>query len=307
MKSSVLTGRDLLAALVVVVVWGLNFVVMKFALRDFSPFQLGAARYVFAVLPLILFIKPPGIARKWVLLYGLFQGVGQFGILFFALKVGMTAALASVLLQTQVFFTALFGFVLLHERASKPLQAGMVLAALGLGCFGLNYVNPGLGSGTGAGNATTLAGFALTLCAAAMWALSNIVARRVQQLHNDYSPIAFVVWSSSVAIVPFMVLCLAFDAPGIRWQWLDARSSSWLAVAYLGWVATVLGYSLWTGLLKRHPANKVAPFSLGVPIVGLTTGMLVLGEVITPWQWAGIALVVAALACVMLGGLVRRS
>ncbi len=302
MKSNTLTGRDLTAALVVVVVWGVNFVVMKFALRDFSPFQLGAARYVFAVLPLILLVKPPRITWKWVLMYGAFQGVGQFGILFFSLKVGMTAALASVLLQTQVFFTALFGFVLLHERANRPLQAGMVLAALGMGCFALNYVSPG----AEISSATTLLGFALTLCAAAMWAMSNIVARRVQLLHADYSPVAFVVWSSSVAIVPFMALSLAFDAPEIRWQWLEARWSSWLAVAYLGWVATVLGYSLWTGLLKRHPANKVAPFSLGVPIVGLTTGMLVLGEVITPWQWAGIALVVSALACVMLGGLLKR-
>jgi O-acetylserine/cysteine efflux transporter len=101
-----LTGRDLLALSVVVTLWGLNFVVMKFALRDFTPFQLGAARYVFAVLPLMLFIKPPPIARQWLLMYGVFQGVGQFGLLFFALKIGMTAALASVLLQTQIFFTA---------------------------------------------------------------------------------------------------------------------------------------------------------------------------------------------------------
>jgi O-acetylserine/cysteine efflux transporter len=297
-----LTGRDLAAVLVVVVVWGLNFVVMKFALRDFTPFQLGAARYVFAVLPLILFIKPPPMARKWLLMYGLLQGVGQFGILFFALKVGMTAALASVLLQTQVFFTALFGFVLLGERASRALQAGLLLAALGLTCFVLNYLQPAnVSSG-----ATTLLGLLLTLCAAAMWAASNIVARRVQQLPHDYSPLAFVVWSSSVAVVPFMALSLAFDAPEARWQWLDARASSWLAVAYLGWMASILGYTLWTGLLKRHPANKVAPFSLGVPVVGLATGMLVLGEVITPWQWAGIALLVAALACVMLGGLLKR-
>ncbi len=297
-----LTGRDLAAVSVVVVVWGLNFVVMKFALRDFTPFQLGAARYVFAVLPLVLFIKPPPIARKWLLMYGLFQGVGQFGILFFALKVGMTAALASVLLQTQVFFTALFSFVLLGERASRALQAGMLLAALGLTCFGLNYLQPAAISP----GATTLLGLLLTLCAAAMWAASNIVARRVQQQPNDYSPLAFVVWSSTVAIVPFMALSLAFDAPEVRWQWLNARASSWLAVAYLGWMASILGYTLWTGLLKRHPANKVAPFSLGVPVVGLATGMLVLGEVITPWQWIGIALLVAALACVMLGGMVRR-
>ena len=302
MRPGVLTGRDLAAALVVVVVWGVNFVVMKFALRDFTPFQLGAARYVFAVLPLLLFVRPPHIPWKWLAFYGLFQGVGQFGILFVALKVGMTAALASVLLQTQVFFTALFGFVLLHERASRPLQVGMVLAALGLACFVLNYLAPADG---GAVAATTLAGFVLTLGAAAMWAMSNIVARHVQQGGVAYSPMAFVVWSSIFAILPFTLLSLVFDPEATRWQWTQARASSWLAVAYLGWVATILGYSLWTGLLKRHPANRVAPFSLGVPVVGLTTGMLVLGEAITPWQWAGIALVVAALACVMLGGMLK--
>ncbi|MDI1236871.1 MAG: EamA family transporter [Polaromonas sp.] len=302
MRPAALTGRDLAAALVVVVVWGVNFVVMKFALRDFTPLQLGAARYVFAVLPLLLFVRPPAIPWKWLALYGLFQGVGQFGILFLALKVGMTAALASVLLQTQVFFTALFGFVLLRERASPPLQAGMVLAALGLACFAMNYLVPAAG---GAVAATTLAGFVLTLGAAAMWAMSNIVARHVQQAGRAYSPMAFVVWSSAFAILPFVLLSLVFDPEAIRWQWTQARASSWLAVAYLGWVATILGYSLWTGLLKRHPANRVAPFSLGVPVVGLTTGMLVLGEAITPWQWAGITLVVAALACVMLGGLIK--
>lgn len=302
MKNEALTGRDLAAALVVVLVWGVNFVAMKFALRDFTPFQLGAARFLFAALPLMLFIKPPQVPWKWVVLYGLFQGVGQFGILFIALKVGMTAALASVLLQTQVFFTALFGFFLLHERASRPLQLGMVLAALGLSCFGYNYVSPGAASSS----ATTVAGLVLTLCAAAMWALSNIVARQVQKVSVNYSPIAFVIWSGAVAIVPFIGLSWGFDAEAVRWQWLQARWSSWLSIAYLGWIATIVGYSLWTGLLKRHPANRVSPFGLGVPVVGLAAGMLVLGEVITPWQWGGIALTVAALACVMLGGLLKR-
>jgi O-acetylserine/cysteine efflux transporter len=300
MQNNALTGRDLAAALAVVVLWGVNFVVMKFALRDFTPFQLGAARYVFAVLPLVLLVRPPKVAWKWVAGYGLLQGVGQFGILFLALKVGMTAALASVLQQTQVFWTALFGFVLLHERASRPLQAGLVLAALGLACFALNYV------GADGDGATTPLGFVLTLCAASMWAMSNIVARRVQQTCKDYSPLAFVVWSSLVAVLPFVTLSWAFDPEAVRWHWIEARASSWAAVAYLGWAATILGYGLWTSLLKRHPANRVAPFSLGVPVVGLAAGMLVLGEVVTPWQWAGTALVVAALGCVMLGGLVFK-
>ena len=303
MKTESLTGRDLIAALVVVLVWGVNFVAMKFALRDFTPFQLGAARFLFAALPLALFIRPPPVPWKWVVLYGLFQGLGQFGLLFIALKVGMTAALASVLLQTQVFFTALFGFVLLGERAGRPLQAGMVLAALGLSCFAWNYV----GAGAAGSGATTLAGFALTLSAAGMWALSNIVARQVQKVAGDYSPIAFVVWSSAVAVLPFMALSWMFDPETVRWQWLRAGWTAWLSVAYLGWVATIVGYSLWTGLLKRHPANRVSPFGLGVPVVGLAAGMGVLGEFVTPWQWAGVALLVAALACVMLGGRVRRA
>ena len=135
--------------------------------------------------------------------------------------------------------------------------------------------------------------------------MSSIVARRVQHISQNYSPVAFVVWSSTVAVLPFVALSFVFDPEPARWHWLQARASSWLAAAYLGWGATVIGYGLWTSLLKRHPANRVAPFGLGVPIVGLAAGMLVLGEVITAWQWAGIALLVAALACVMLGGLLK--
>jgi O-acetylserine/cysteine efflux transporter len=296
-----LTGRDYTAALAVVVIWGLNFVAMKFALRDFTPFQLGAARYVFAALPLVLLVRPPQLHWKWVVTYGVFQGVGQFGFLFSALQVGMTAALASVLMQTQVFFTAIFGFVLLRERASRPLQAGLLLAALGLGCFAMNFVAP-----AGTGSATTFWGLLLNLCAAAMWAASNIVARKAQQASSQYDALGFVVWSSLAPVLPFVLLTLLFDAPATRWQWLAAPLTGWLSVAYLGWVATILAYALWTGLLKRHAANRVAPFSLGVPLVGLSAGVLVLGETITPWQWAGIALVVAALACVMLGPRLAR-
>jgi O-acetylserine/cysteine efflux transporter len=292
------TGRDATAALSIVVIWGLNFVAMKFALRDFTPFQLGAARYVFAALPLVFLVRRPAVAWKWLLLYGLFQGVGQFGFLFSALKVGMTAALASVLMQTQVFFTALFGALLLRERLSRPLAGGLVLAALALVCFAMNFTG---GAAPAAVAAVTLGGFVLNLCGAAMWAASNIIARKTQQASPGYDPLGFVVWTSLVPILPFMVFTLLFDPPAVAWRWTGAALTSWLGVAYLGWIATIAAYAMWTGLLKRHPANRVAPFSLGVPVVGLGAGMLVLGEQITPWQWAGIACVVAALACVMFG------
>jgi O-acetylserine/cysteine efflux transporter len=302
-----MSGRDLTAALVVVVLWGLNFVVMKFGLRDFSPFQLGAARYLLATLPLIFFIRPPALPWRWVLLFGLLVGVGQFGFLFSALKVGMTASLASVLMQTQVFFTALFGYVLLREGISRQLVVGLVLAALGLVCFAMNFV---MQDATGTSGlrpivAVTAMGFALTLCGAASWSLANIVTRKAQKLNSDYDAIAFVVWSSAVPIIPFIALSSLLDADASRWlnaaAWAKVSWTGWLAVIYLGWVATIGGYVLWTGLLKRHPANRVAPFALAVPVLGLAAGMVFLGETITAWQWAGIALIGCALACVMFG------
>ncbi|GGC68390.1 EamA family transporter [Undibacterium terreum] len=297
MNQTRLSGLDLVSAIGVVLIWGTNFVAMKLALHDFTPLQLGAARYVFATLPLIILIRPPKLHWKWVLGYGLCQGVGQFGLLFIALQIGMTAALASVLLQTQVFFTALLGYVLLHEKVSKPLQAGLCLAALGLACFAMNYLHPGAATGT-----TTALGFALCLVAAAMWAASNIVVRRAQKATPNFEIVPFMVWSSTIPVLPFIGMSLLFDAPSTHWKWLAASWSSWASIAYLGWIATILAYAMWTGLLKRHPVNRVAPFSLGVPVVGLTTGMLALGEVITGWQWAGITLVVASLVCVLFGG-----
>ncbi|WP_426115900.1 EamA family transporter [Massilia sp. PWRC2] len=296
--------RDYLAALVVVLIWGTNFIAMKFALRELTPFQLGAGRYLFALLPLILVVRPPQLPWRFVAAYGLLQGVGQFGLLFLGLQVGMSAALASVLLQTQVFFTALFGFVLLSERASTALLWGLAFAALGIACFSLNYLAPGADAG-----ATTPLGFVLVLLSAAMWAGSNIVVRRAQQCSADFQVVPFMVWSALVPVLPFILLSLAFDDAATRWRPLAASWSTWASLAYLGWFATILAYALWTGLLKRHPVNRVAPFSLAVPVVGISSGMLVLGDKITGWQWAGTALVVASLVVVMLGPrlLARRS
>jgi O-acetylserine/cysteine efflux transporter len=291
-----LSGRDYAAALCVVLIWGTNFVAMKFALHALTPFQLGAGRYLFAILPLILFVRPPRLPWKWVVLYGLFQGVGQFGLLFLSLRVGMSAALASVLLQTQVFFTALFGFAILGEHATRELLAGMVLAALGIACFAMNFLSPGA-----AATGTTVAGFLLCLCAAAMWAASNIVVRLARHAAPHFDVMAFMVWSSLVPIIPFVLLSLAFDPPSARTPWRALSASTWLSLAYLGWFATILAYALWTRLLTRHPVNRVAPFSLAVPLVGITAGMLVLGDVISAWQWAGIALIVASLATVLFG------
>jgi O-acetylserine/cysteine efflux transporter len=298
--SGALAGRDYAAALCVVLVWGTNFIAMKLGLREMTPFQLGAGRYLFALLPLVLFVRPPAIAARWVLLYGLFQGVGQFGLLFLALRAGMSASLAVVVLQVQVFFTALFGRLVLGEKVGRDLQAAMLVAALGLACFCADFVQGGK-------TELTLAALLLNITSGAMWAASNIVVRIARREAPQFEVLPFMVWSSMVPIVPFVLLSLAFDPPTAQVDWRALSGTAWASMAYLGWFATILGYAMWTGLLKRHPANRVAPFGLAVPAVGIAAGMLVLGDTITPWQWAGTLLVVVSLALVVLKPRLRRA
>jgi O-acetylserine/cysteine efflux transporter len=291
---------DLAALLAVVVIWGLNFVVMKVGLAHFTPFQLGTGRFVFAFLPLALFILVPRVRWRWLLAFGLTQGVGQFGFLFVALQVGMTAGLGSVLMQTQVFFTAGLGAVLLRERIGVPLKAGIAFAAAGLACFALNTAR------TQGVAAVTSLGLVLTLGSALMWAASNIVVRKATAESGPFDSLAFVVWSSGVAILPFLLLSWGFDAPQAQGNWSHAPWQGWVALVLLGWVATSLAYGLWTSLLKKYPASRVAPFSLGVPVIGLLAGIFLLGERVAPLQWAGAALVLCALGCVLFGDRLLR-
>jgi O-acetylserine/cysteine efflux transporter len=291
--------RDSAFALFIVVSWGMNFVVMKFGLAHFTPFQMGAARYLLAAFPLILFIRPRGLPGKWVLIYGITQGIGQFGFLFTALKLGMTASIASVLMQTQVFFTALFGMLFLAERLGRSQWIGLGLAALGLACFATHFA-----SSQAANSTITVLAFALNLCAAASWAVSNIVARKAQQSSPGYDALGFVVWSSVVPIIPFLLLSAWMDTGSVMAvvsSLMNAPWTAWLAAAYLGWIATIAAYAMWTALLKRHTANRVAPLSLGVPVVGIAAGMLLLGESVSSWQWAGVACVGGALAFALFG------
>ena len=293
-KSTDLAATDLAAALGVVVIWGLNFVAMKYALHDFTPFQLGFWRYAFAVFPLLLFVRKPKLSWGWLAAGGLTQ-LGQFTFLFLALHVGMTAALASVLMQTQVFFTTLLGLMFLRERLTAPMVAGLGLASAGLACFALGFLD----GGAPHGGAVTGLGLLLNLLAAAMWALSNIVARRAQMAQPGFDAVQYVVWMSLVPLAPFAALAWWAEPAATRWQWLHASAGAWASVAYLGWLATVAAYGAWTWLLKRHPAGRIAPFSLGVPVIGLAAGTLLMGETITHWQWLGSACVVLALAVVV--------
>ncbi len=289
-----LSRGDLLRALAVVVIWGLNFVVMKIGLQGIGPMLLGALRFAAAALPFLLFVKFPKLPWRYVVAYGLAQGLGQFGFLFLGLQMGMTAGMASVVMQTQAFFTLLLAVPVLGERARWSQGLGL-LVALG----GLVLIATAHGEGPGQ---MTLAGFVLTLSAAFMWAVSNLVARLASRV-ADYDPFPFIVWSSVFPIVPFLGLALWMDGPsGVGAQLAGLGWSAVLAVLFLAWLATLLAYTLWTQLLKRHPAGRVTPFSLLVPVVGLSAAWVFFDELPLFQQWLGTGAVLMGLVVNQLGG-----
>ncbi|CAM3869509.1 EamA family transporter [Ectopseudomonas alcaliphila] len=283
-----MTPKDLLLALLVIVVWGLNFVVIKVGLHGMPPMLMGALRFMLAAFPAILFVRRPQVPLRWMLAYGMTISLGQFAFLFYAMYVGMPAGLASLVLQSQAFFTLFFAALFLGERLRGSNLFGLLVAASGLVLIGLQ-----------GGQAMTLAGFALTIAAASMWALGNVVTRKLGKVNL----VGLVVWGSLIPPLPFLALSLWLEGPELIAQSLRTLSlDSLLVLAYLAFGATILGYGLWSRLLSRYPASQVAPFSLLVPVVGISSSALLLGERLGSLQMVGAALVMAGLLINVWGG-----
>lgn len=299
MSATHLSKKDYLCALSVVVIWGLNFVVMKVGLNGLSPMMLGALRFALAAFPLVLFVRPPRLPWRWIAAYGLVQGLGQFGLLFTALKFGMPAGMASLVIQTQAFFTLLLAAPVLRERARPHHWVGLGVAALGL-------VVIAAGRGDGPGQ-MTMAGFVLTLGAASMWAVSNIIVRLASRKAPGYDPFAFIAWSSAAPVLPFLALAAWADGwDAVMGMLLGIGWGEALSVLYLAVLATLLAYTLWTRLLTRHPAARIAPFSLLVPVVGLWAASAAFDERLQPLQWVGAGCVLAGLVVNQVGGRWQR-
>jgi O-acetylserine/cysteine efflux transporter len=249
---------------------------------------LGALRFALAAVPAVFFVKRPNLPWRWLIAYGATISLGQFAFLFSAMYVGMPAGLASLVLQAQAFFTLMFAALFLHERFRLPNVVGLLIAAGGLAVIGMQ-----------GGSAMTLAGFVLTLCAACSWALGNIVTKKVGRVDL----VGLVVWGSLIPPLPFLALSYAFEGPQRIVAALSGISAtSIFAIVYLAFIATLIGYGLWSRLLSRYPASQVAPFSLLVPIVGLASASLFLDEKLSEAQIAGALLVMAGLAVNVFGG-----
>jgi len=273
--------REILLALFVVVAWGVNFVIIEVGLGTMPPLLLAALRFAVAALPAI-FIPRPAVPWPRFIFIGLVLFTGQFGLLFMSMKVGMPAGLASVVIQSQAFLTGPIAALVLGERISPRQVGGTAIAFVGLAAIATT---------AGAGGVTLL-GLVLSLGAALCWAIGNVALRGAGKIDM----FAMVTWLSIVPPLPLLALSYVFEGP----QAIEAAflHMGWVgvgAVAYIAIVSTNIGYGMWAYLLKLYPAAQVAPFSLLVPIVGIVSAALLLGEQFGPVRLAGMVLVFAGL------------
>jgi O-acetylserine/cysteine efflux transporter len=278
--------RHVALALLVVAIWGFNFVVIKWSVEALPPVLAAALRFLFAAIPMVFFLRPPRAPWYLVLAFGLAFGFALYAFLNLSIAWGMPAGLSSLVLQTQAFFTMAMAFMLLGERPSRFQVAGAAIAFAGIGVIALERM-----AGTG------LLPLSLTLLAAVSWGLANVLTRMAGRINA----LAFTVWGSLAAPIPLLALSAATEGvPAIvaalaGFGWREAG-----LIAFLAYPATLLGGGIWSWLLGRHPATVVAPFTLLVPITGLLSGYLVLGETITPVEIAGGALVITGLVVTLL-------
>jgi O-acetylserine/cysteine efflux transporter len=270
--------RHVLLAVLVAAIWGFNFVMLKIGLDEFPPILFSALRFLAAAVPAIFFVGRPSVAWRWVVSVGLVLGVAKFSFLFIGLSAGMPGGLSSLVLQSQVIFTAVFAAVALKERP-KPVQVtGIVLAVAGIGLIAWDY-----------GLSSPLLGFLLVIAAAACWGVANVLMRYARPADT----LRFMVWVSAVAVLPlFLLSYLTEDMSALgRLDWAGAGS-----IAYVAWISTLLGFGVWGFLLRRYESSVVAPFSLLVPVFGMFSAWAFLGEDLTVLRAAAGGIVLLGLA-----------
>jgi O-acetylserine/cysteine efflux transporter len=281
-KSYSLPASHLLLALAIVAVWGTNFVVIKLSLAAFPPFLFAALRYTFAFLPLVFFVPRPKTSWVNLSIYGLAVGVGQFGVLYFAIDGRISPGLASLVIQTQVFFTIGFAMFFAKERLRTYQMLAVLVAMTGLGIIALH---------TDA--TTTFLGLALVVFTGFSWGVANTVSRRAGSINM----LAYVVWASAFAIPPLFAISFLFEG---GWGHMSTSLTSapvgvWAGVLWQSWGNTIFGYSAWAWLLSKHPAAVVAPAPLLVPIFGMGAAAYFLGESLPPWKILAAGLVIVGL------------
>ncbi|MBP1924735.1 O-acetylserine/cysteine efflux transporter [Sedimentibacter acidaminivorans] len=284
--------NDTIFAFLVVVIWGANFTVIKLGLDGVPSMLLVVLRYAITSIA-VFFVKKPNINWKYIILYGLSVGVGQFSCLFYAMEIGMPASLASILLQLQAFISPFLALLFLKQKIKSKQLIGFFIGAVGLFIIGI-------GSGTTGVSAIPINALLLTICAPFFWALANIIAifasQKASSVEETLDMLGLVVWSSLVPPIPMLGIALIVDTPqALLSAVMNLNAMSIFSILYLSLGATLFGYGMWNMLIAKYTISKIAPLSLLVPITGLLTARIVLSEQLSRMQWIGVVIILTGL------------
>ncbi|HWR85433.1 MAG TPA: EamA family transporter [Rhodoglobus sp.] len=277
-----MSPRHLLLGILVAVIWGFNFLAIRFGIDDMPPLLFVAIRFLFVAIPAVFLLKPPAIGWRNIVLIGSFMSLGQFALLYVSMELGMPAGLASLLLQTQVVLTVVVAAVLLRERPTRVQLVGILVGMAGLTTVVAAHAQ----------SAPWLP-VVVILLAALSWAIGNVLSRRAKAA----SGLSLVVWSGAVVPIPAFALSLLIETPPVVFDALTHITlDAVLSTAYTVVFASFVGYGIWNTLLARYPAGSVAPLTLLVPPIGILSAWLVLGEVPTVLELVGGAVMLTGLA-----------
>jgi len=275
-----MTPRDTISAIVSSLFFGLAFIAIKVGVHETTPLLLTALRFVFAAFPAVLFVRPPKASFGLTTLYGLSIGVGQFGLLFLAIGLGMPVGLASLVIQLQVFITVFLAWAWLGETPRSAQLIGAAIALVGILAIGSERLR-----------GASPVPFLLVIGAAFFWGFGNLIGKVAGRIDM----FAFVVWAALAAPLPLILLSLLLEGGAGVSALRHPSLALILSVAMLAYASTVISYGLWAGLLARYSAAEAAPFALLIPVVGMISGALVFHEPLSAIELAGAALVMAGL------------
>ncbi|WP_370617914.1 EamA family transporter [Mumia qirimensis] len=267
-----MTNRDRSLAVLVAICWGLNFIAIHASLEQYPPMFCVALRFGLLAIPTILLVPRPDVRLRWLIGYGVGFGIAQFVFLYAGMRAGMPPGLASLVLQASAPFTVVLAGVLLRERLSGRQVLGIVVAIVGLA-----------GVAWHRSQTAALLPVVLTLLGALGWAFGNLANRQAR----PSNPLHLTLWMSVVPPLPMLAVALIVEGPdrigeSLATSFTVEALPAVLGIAYTVVIGTVLGSGLWTILMTRYPSSTVAPFSMLVPVVGMSASALLLHERLDP-------------------------
>ena len=283
-------------AVLLMAIWGFQFTTVHIALDAIPPFTLCCLRFFFTSIPLVFFLKRPAIPWKLIILYGLLTFAAQYIFFFWGMRLGMPAGMASLVYQVQVIVNIGLAYFFFNERINGSQFFGIVIAFLGLAVIAWHV---GIGEKT-----IPVSGFFLTLAAASVWALGNMASKKAGQVNV----LSLVVWGNLIAFFPLILMAWFIEGPTQMIQaWQHSSSVTLLCLIYIVAISTLVAFSIWSFLLKMYPVKTVVPFLLLVPVFGMLSALLVLGEPLPLWKIGAAALIIGGLCINFFSAYVMRA